>query len=123
MMEIKEFIKTIKEELPDFLKTEEVRPYYDILKKKQASYFSCVVFLSIVVIHLADENCYFFFFYRGGIESITKGGPRAMVDLAELVLKYYYHPLMKGSYSIKVVLPSVLNSSEYIKSRYSKAIY
>ena len=57
------------------------------------------------------------------IESITKGGPRAMVDLAELVLKYYYHPLMKGSYSIKVVLPSVLNSSEYIKSRYSKAIY
>lgn len=57
------------------------------------------------------------------IESITKGGPRAMVDLADLVLKYYYHPLMKGSYSIKVVLPSVLNSSEYIKSRYSKAIY
>lgn len=57
------------------------------------------------------------------IESITKGGPRAMVDLAELVLKYYYHPLMKGSYSIKVVFPSVLNSSEYIKSRYSKAIY
>lgn len=30
------------------------------LKKKQASYFSCVVFLSIVVIHLSDENPYLF---------------------------------------------------------------
>lgn len=31
-----------------------------ILKKKQASYFSCVVFLSIVVIHLSDQNPYLF---------------------------------------------------------------
>lgn len=31
-----------------------------VLKKKQASYFSCVVFLSIVVIHLSDENPYLF---------------------------------------------------------------
>ena len=30
------------------------------LKKKEASYFSCVVFLSIVVIHLSDENPYLF---------------------------------------------------------------
>lgn len=30
------------------------------LKKKQASYFSCVFFLSIVVIHLSDENPYLF---------------------------------------------------------------
>ncbi len=30
------------------------------VKKKQASYFSCVVFLSIVVIHLSDENPYLF---------------------------------------------------------------
>ena len=57
------------------------------------------------------------------IENITKGGPRAMVDLAELVVKYYYHPIMKGSFSIKVVLPSVLNSSDYIKSRYREPIY
>lgn len=31
-----------------------------VLKKKQASYFSCVVFLSIVVIHLSDQNPYLF---------------------------------------------------------------
>lgn len=31
-----------------------------VLKKKQASYFSCVVFLSIVVIHFADANPFLF---------------------------------------------------------------
>ena len=50
-------------------------------------------------------------------------GYRDMVDLADVVLKYYFHPIMGGSYSIKVVLPSVLNSSEFIKSKYSQPIY
>ena len=31
-----------------------------LIKKKQASYFSCVVFLSIVVNHVADANSYLF---------------------------------------------------------------
>ena len=57
------------------------------------------------------------------IDQITKGGPRAMVDLQDLVLQYYYHPGMKGGYSLKVVLPSVLNSSEFIKAKYSQPIY
>lgn len=35
-----------------------------VIKKKQASYFSCVVFLSIVVIHAGDANPYFFTFNR-----------------------------------------------------------
>lgn len=35
-----------------------------VLKKKQASYFSCVVFLSIVVIHMQDENCFLFVWNR-----------------------------------------------------------
>lgn len=35
-----------------------------VFKKKQASYFSCVVFLSIVVIHMADENCFLFVWNR-----------------------------------------------------------
>jgi hypothetical protein len=46
-----------------------------------------------------------------------------MVDIAKSVLKYYYHPSMKGSNSIKAVLPAILNSSELIKSKYSKPIY
>lgn len=36
------------EQLPDFLKTEEVKPYYDILKKKQASLFFKRVFDVVV---------------------------------------------------------------------------
>ena len=50
-------------------------------------------------------------------------GDRDMVDLADVVLKYYFHPIMKGSYSIKVVLPSVQNSSDFIKEKYSKPVY
>ena len=61
------------------------------------------------------------------IKSITHGanhrGDRDMIDLLELVKKYYYHPLMGGSNSLKYVLPAVLNSSEYIQNKYSQPIY
>ena len=57
------------------------------------------------------------------IESITDDAERTMVDIAKSVLKYYYHPLMKGCNSIKAVLPAILNSSELIKNKYSKPIY
>ena len=50
-------------------------------------------------------------------------GPRNMVDLLEIVRKYYYHPSMKGSNSIKVVLPAILNSSAAIQRKYSSPIY
>ena len=46
-----------------------------------------------------------------------------MVDMCELVKKYFYHPATKGSNSIKKVLPAILNSSEYLKNKYSGAIY
>ena len=35
-----------------------------VIKKKQASYFSCVVFLSIVVNHMTDANPYLFVWNR-----------------------------------------------------------
>lgn len=50
-------------------------------------------------------------------------GERDMIDLWDVVKKYYYHPSMKGSNSIKVVLPAVLNSSTLLKKKYSKPIY
>ncbi|MGM8212220.1 DUF2779 domain-containing protein [Virgibacillus sp. W0430] len=59
--------------------------------------------------------------HRSNNESIK--GPRNMVDLLELVKKYYYDPYMKGSNSIKVVLPAVLNSSNHLQEKYSKPIY
>ena len=66
------------------------------------------------------------------IESITTSGDnsskswdgdRTMIDMCELVKKYYYHPATKGSNSIKKVLPAILNESKYLQDRYSKAIY
>jgi hypothetical protein len=56
-------------------------------------------------------------------DSITKWvGKRDMVDLWDIIKKYYYNPLTKGSNSIKDVLPAVLNSSKYIREKYSKRI-
>ena len=65
------------------------------------------------------------------IESIThptnnetgSPGPWDMIDLRDIILRYYYHPDMKGSNSIKAVLPAILNSSKAIQEKYSKPIY
>ncbi len=66
------------------------------------------------------------------IRSITKSGgdsveqwegPRAMVDLYEMVKKYFYAPETNGSISIKAVFPAILNRSFYLKAKYSKPIY
>ncbi|MDB4420966.1 DUF2779 domain-containing protein [Pseudomonadales bacterium] len=68
----------------------------------------------------------------GFIESITHSassarrkwrGKRDMVDMLKMVTDFYYHPNMKGSNSIKVVLPAVLNSSAYVQSKYAQPIY
>ncbi len=65
------------------------------------------------------------------IDSITqpkngeegKAGPRNMLDLREIVLDHYFHPLMGGSNSIKKVIPAVLEESGFLKEKYSKPIY
>jgi Domain of unknown function(DUF2779) len=49
--------------------------------------------------------------------------PRKMLDLWDMVKRYYYDPYTHGSNSIKYVLPAVLNSSQYLKGKYSKPIY
>jgi hypothetical protein len=53
----------------------------------------------------------------------TKEGNRVMVDLCEVVKAYYYEPVMKGSNSIKAVLPAVLHSSSFLREKYSQSIY
>jgi len=55
--------------------------------------------------------------------SVKWKGRRDMVDLWVLVKRYYYDPYTHGSNSIKYVLPAILNSSDYLKSKYSKPIY
>jgi hypothetical protein len=50
-------------------------------------------------------------------------GGRNMVDLWVMVKKYYYNPATNGSNSLKDVLPATINSSDYLKNKYSKPIY
>ncbi|KAA2238815.1 DUF2779 domain-containing protein [Chitinophaga agrisoli] len=50
-------------------------------------------------------------------------GNRNMVDLLDLVKRYYYHPSTKGSNSLKDILPAVLNESNYLKEKYAQPIY
>jgi len=66
------------------------------------------------------------------IRSITKSngrrlerwtGDREMIDLWELVKRFYYSPRTKGSNSIKYVLPAILSDSDYLQSKYSQPIY
>lgn len=49
-------------------------------------------------------------------------GERDMIDMCDLVKKFFYHPIMKGSNSIKVVLPTVIETSNSIQKKYSKPI-
>ena len=58
-----------------------------------------------------------------GGKPVTFAGPRDMIDLCEVVKRFYYHPSMKGSNSIKAVLPAILNSSAFIQSRYARPVY
>jgi len=57
------------------------------------------------------------------LETLTKDGSRAMIDLKIIAQKGYFHPSTNGSNSIKKVLPAVLESSAFLRERYSKPIY
>lgn len=56
-------------------------------------------------------------------KNLVRQGERNMIDLWELVKRYYYDPYTKGSNSIKYVLPAILNTSKFLRDRYSKPIY
>ena len=62
--------------------------------------------------------------YRKDIDDPKKKieGPRNMIDLWQYVKRYYYHPLMGGSNSLKYVLPAIFSTSEFIKNKYSKEL-
>ncbi len=66
------------------------------------------------------------------IKSITKSsgksreqweGARCMVDLWELVKRFYYDPFTKGSNSIKTIFPTIIKRSKFLQDKYSKPIY
>jgi len=45
-------------------------------------------------------------------------GPRNMVDLYDLVLRYYYSPYAKGSNSLKQILPAIIKDSTFLRNKY-----
>ncbi len=66
------------------------------------------------------------------IRSITRSGrknrntwvgKRCMVDMLELVKRYYYLPETNGSNSLKYVLPATLNASLALQKKYSHPVY
>jgi hypothetical protein len=57
------------------------------------------------------------------IRSITKGGERAMVDLADVARKHYFYPVTKGSCSIKRVLLAALAGSPGLQAFYCHPVY
>jgi hypothetical protein len=50
-------------------------------------------------------------------------GSRNMVDLYEVVLKYYYSPFAKGSNSLKQILPAAINDFPILREKYGKPNY
>jgi len=57
-------------------------------------------------------------------DSILKWqGKRDMVDLLDVVKKYYFDPRTKGSNSIKHVLPAILSRSSFLQKKYGTPIY
>jgi hypothetical protein len=50
-------------------------------------------------------------------------GLRNMIDLYQIIIRYYYSPSAKGSNSIKKILPAMINDSEFLREKYSKPIY
>jgi len=52
-----------------------------------------------------------------------RSGEHVMVDLCTLSKKAFFHLSTNASSSIKKVLPAVMQDSEYLKDKYSTAIY
>lgn len=72
-----------------------------------------------------EELCAFIRSITHSVKNAVKPweGERDMVDLWELVKRYYYDPATGGSNSIKQVLPAILNRSRFLQEKYSRPIY
>lgn len=90
--------------------------YANQIKKDQVDKDELIEFIDSIT-HVTNEE------KKSGVTYPEKGKGRDMIDLCEIVKRFYWHPIMKGSNSIKQVLPAILNSGTYIQEKYSKPIY
>ena len=56
-------------------------------------------------------------------KTIVSQGDRDMVDQAAWAERFYFHPATRGKYSIKPLLPAIMESSDRLRELYSKSIY
>jgi hypothetical protein len=130
-MEHEEWIDTNQGIFPNF---EFVKQLKDVLDKDDGTIFRYAahentVLRQIQTQMLADDETKYGDLIEW-IDTITEwkdgrnkiSGPRNMVDMLQLVRNYYYHPDMKGSNSIKSVLPAVMAAGESIRQKYSKPL-
>ena len=128
-----EWIETEQGKFPNY---DFVKALKDVLDKDSGTIFRYAAHENTVLRQIqkqmVDENEEEYAEWIGWIDSITEWreegikekiqGERNMVDMLKLVRKHYYHPNMKGSNSIKAVLPAIFTTSEYIEARYSEPV-
>lgn len=59
----------------------------------------------------------------GWLRDLTSDQRGRLVDLQKILLRHYYHPLARGSNSLKALLPAILRTSDLLKAKYSQPIY
>ena len=57
------------------------------------------------------------------ISQLLSDSAGRMVDMQKILLAHYYHPLSRGSNSLKAILPAVLRTSRHLQQKYSSPIY
>jgi hypothetical protein len=57
------------------------------------------------------------------LRSLVSDPPGRMVDMQKILLHHYYHPLARGSNSLKAVLPAILRTSSKLQAKYAQPIY
>ena len=128
-----EYINAERGVFPNF---EFVRRLKDELSQDQGSVFRYATHENTVLNHIKEQLQYSqeadrkeltefidTITYQKISNSKVRKGDRDMIDLLDVVKKHYWHPLMGGSNSLKLVLPAILNSSEYIQQKYSQPVY
>ena len=128
-----EYINVTPGEFPNFSFIEYL---HKSLSKDNGTIFRYSDHENTILNHIRNQLIYSDYYekdtYIKFIESISKPtescirpwkvGKRNMVDLCELIKNFYYHPLTNGSNSIKNVLPSILETSDYINKKYTQEI-
>jgi hypothetical protein len=66
-----------------------------------------LAFISAITRHKSDGKNY-------------ENGNRNMVDLYEVVQRYYYSPNTQGKIGLKFVLPALINDAPFLKEKYGK---